>query len=365
MSVTDLYPIADDIDFGATQPRSTVIKPLAWRRLSDVQMKSIEWLEKPLWQRSAFHLMVGKKGAGKGTYLAHLIAKTTAGTLFGEPMNALVIASEDSDEIDVKPRVVAAGGNPEKVISLVDDLKLPNDAERLRETALEIGQVGLIILDPVASHVRGDTHTEDPVRAAIDPLNGLADDLNCLLVGVRHLSKNTQAGAVASVLGSTAWTAVPRAVLAVVADDQEDNVFHIAIVAGNRSARGNGRTFRIEMADVGLKEPVTRAVEAGESSKSIDDLLAQAADQKRSAPKRESAEKIILRELDTGPKSMDHLRAVVIAETSSSGQTAWLAANALKAAGRVRSSNSGPGTPWLWQLIQYAPGETPNDDIPW
>jgi hypothetical protein len=42
-----------------------------------IGMRSIEWHEKPLWQRSAFQLLAGPKGAGKGTYLAGLAARVS------------------------------------------------------------------------------------------------------------------------------------------------------------------------------------------------------------------------------------------------------------------------------------------------
>ena len=42
---------------------------------SQITMRSIEWLERPLWQRSAFQLLAGAKGRGKGTYLAGLAAR--------------------------------------------------------------------------------------------------------------------------------------------------------------------------------------------------------------------------------------------------------------------------------------------------
>src|SRR5262245_4189722 len=43
-----------------------------FRSLAEVEEKSIRFLDKPLWQRGAFHLLVGQKGSGKGTYLALL-----------------------------------------------------------------------------------------------------------------------------------------------------------------------------------------------------------------------------------------------------------------------------------------------------
>ena len=84
-------------------------RKLEFRSLAAVEMRSIEWLDKPLWQRAAFQLVAGRKGAGKGTYLAGLAARASRGELFDRPVNVLVLATEDSDEIDVKPRVVAAG----------------------------------------------------------------------------------------------------------------------------------------------------------------------------------------------------------------------------------------------------------------
>jgi putative DNA primase/helicase len=329
-------------------------------------MRSIRFLDRPLWQRDAFQLVIGRKGVGKGTYLAGQAARVTRGELYDRPMNVLVLASEDSDEIDLKPRIVAAGGDPERIFSLDETMLLPRDVQKLRAAALETGDVGIIILDPIASYVRGDTHAEDPVRDAIDPLNDLANELECLLLGVRHLSeKDATKGALAATLGASAWVQVPRAVVAVVADDEQDLVFHIAVVAGNRSARGAGRTFRIDLVDVeGLDEPITRAIETGVSAKSVDDLLGDGEKRQRKAPKRDSAREVILRELEVEPQPLDYLKAKCAAEGVESGDTVWRAANQLKSEGLVDRANSGPGTPWLWSLTSArARGGTTNTEV--
>lgn len=357
------------ISTNGDQPNSTAL-PLDFRRLTSVEMRSIAWLDRPLWQRAAFQLVVGRKGAGKGTYLANLAARCSRGELYDEPRNVLFLASEDSDEIDLKPRIVAAEGNPDRIYSLNEAMLLPRDEPRLRAAVENVGGVGLVIFDPIASYVRGDTHAEDPVRAAIDPLNDFANGLDLLLLGVRHLSeKDATKGALAAVLGASAWVQVPRAVVAVAPDDEHELTFHIAVAAGNRSARGAGRIFQIELVEVeGLDEPVTRAIETGVSDKKVDDLLGGAVENKRPSPKRDSARNIILRELGEGPKSLDHLKSVCISEIAVSGETVWLAANKLKAEYLVGCSNSGPGTAWLWFLtsgseLTSAPhGETTKSD---
>jgi hypothetical protein len=317
-SQTDLARIAKSVsryppEQGQEQEHAaSPARTLTYRRLADVEMKSIEWLDKPLFQRAAFHLVAGKKGAGKGTYLAYLASRVTQGQLFDQPMNAVFMSSEDSDAIDIKPRAIAAGADVNRIISITERMLLPRDIEALKQTALEVGDVGMLVIDPIGNHLGGaDTDAEGRVRDAIAPLNELADELDCLLIAVRHLKKDTQGGALASVLGSTAWVDVPRSVLAMAADDEEEMLFHIEVVAGNRGPSGQGRSFRIELADVGLKEPVTKAVELGVSKKSVETLLG--ANQQSKSGK---ARTLILELLESVPEmESDQLDARVAQET--------------------------------------------------
>jgi len=50
---------------------------------------------------------------------------------------------------------------------------------------------------------------------------------------------------------------------------------------------------------------------------------------------------------------MEHLKTVCFAE-GIDGDTTWMAANALKAEGKVVCDNSGAGTPWIWRLPSLA-----------
>jgi VirE N-terminal domain. len=57
-------------------------------QLSTVAMMPIVFIDKPLFQANAFHLLVGKKNAGKGTFLSSVAARFTRGEL-GEKRNVL------------------------------------------------------------------------------------------------------------------------------------------------------------------------------------------------------------------------------------------------------------------------------------
>jgi putative DNA primase/helicase len=300
--------------------------------LSEVTMRSIEWLEKPLWMKSAFQLMAGPKGSGKGTYLAGLAARVNAAG-----KNVIFVASEDSAEIDLKPRLIASGAEIERCFVIRQHVRLPDHVDDLRRIAREIGNVGMNVIDPVANHI-GDRNANNDaeVRDAIAPLNDLANELDCLIVGVRHPGKDRSRGAVASILGSVAWVDTPRAVVMIAEDDEDPSVRHIQVVLGNRAPGGAAQHFRIEAVEVpGLKEPITKAVMLGESAKSVDALLS---DRERGESRSGQARELILDILERdGEQESDALDARVAKETSLSARTVQNTRVKLKDDGLVKS----------------------------
>lgn len=284
--------------------------------IANIEIRSIQWLERPLWQTSAFQLLAGAKGSGKGTYLAGLAARRSRA---GD--NVLFISTEDSTAIDLKPRLVAAGASVDRCYVIRQHVQLPGDVDRLQALALDLGGVGLFVIDPVANHIGSrDSNNDAEVRDAIAPLNGLADDLACLLIGVRHPGKDRSRGALASILGSTAWVDTPRAVVMIAVDDEDPTVRVIQVVAGNRSLGGSAQAFRIDAVDVpGLDEPITLAAPLGESAKSVDELLAV---RSREQSKTAAARELILDILENnGEQESDTLDAHVARQTGLAAQT--------------------------------------------
>jgi hypothetical protein len=336
-------------------------RPIRTLRGDEIEMRSIEWRLKPLLQGSAFELAAGPKGVGKGTWLAWVIALMTTGRL-GSKRNVLIVSSEDSASIDLKPRLEAAGADHTRWHLVVEELMLPRDLYRIKALASRLDDVGLIVLDPVGNHLGGiDTDKEGLVRAAIGGLNQLADALACMILGVRHLTKVRIHGALASVLGSTAWVDVPRAVLAFARDDEDEMVFHVQVVAGNRSGRTAAQSYRIELCDVGLEEPITCAVPIGESLKSVDDLLGAP----RSTSKSADARELILDILESdGAQESDALDARVAAETGLTAKTVRNLRGELRNAGLIKSipeSDELSGAVARWKVVRTSaprPGST-------
>ena len=340
-------------DFQPLDDAPSTSARLSLRGLDTYRIRKVQWLDKPFLQRSAFHLLAGRKGVLKGTYACGLSARTTCGELYPEPKQVLVVTSEDSIELDFLPRLVAAGGNPELVKILNGPFLMPDDLPWLQQQAHDLGDVGLIVIDPIGNHLGGaDTDKEGLVRNAIAPLNPMADELDCMILGVRHLGKDASRGALASVLGSTAWVDVPRAVILMAADDEDDLLFHAQVVAGNRGPRNSGRALRLELVDVPPAVEITLAVPAGDSAKNVEDLLGATKAESRSSQARD----LILDTLESeGDQESDALDALVAQTTGLAVKTIKNTRVVLKDEGLIKSY---PEKDELGSIVRWMVGRT-------
>jgi hypothetical protein len=311
---------------------------LTLRWLDTYNIRRVEWLDKPFIQRAAFHLLAGRKGSCKGTWLCGLAARVTTGDLYGEPKRVLVITSEDSVELDFKPRMIAAGGDDTLCAIVNGGFRLPADLPWIQREAEKLGNVGLIVIDPIGNHTGGkDTNDEGLVREAIQELNPLADELDCMVFGVRHLGKDSSRGALASVLGSTAWVDVPRCVILMARDDEDDLLFHYQVVAGNRGPKSSGRALRLELVDVPPATEITLTIPEGESAKNVEHLLGGGPGTS-TMPESKSgrARELILDILDEeGPQESDAFDARIAEDTGVSAKTARNLRGALKNEGLI------------------------------
>lgn len=329
---------------------------ITWERLSNVDMRSIVFLDRPLLQADAFHLVAGRKGQGKGTILSEIASRVTRGEL-GPKRNVVWIGSEDSAGIDIKPRIVAAGGEAERVLVVKDGfIQLPRDVAVIAQTIVEFGDVGMLVIDPVGNHIEGTDSDTEKVRFAINPLNKIADEHRCMVFGVRHLSeKDCSKGVLAAILGSSAWVQTPRAVLAVVKDDEDGGLSHFQCVAGNRLPPGSsGRMFRIEgvMLD-GLEEEVTRAVWTGESGKDVETIWASSTPGEKAPSRSGEASELILDVLDAeGDQESDALDARIAAEFGISAKTVRNLRGKLTNDGLIKATKHGLTGIWTVHRTQ-------------
>ena len=201
----------------------------------------------------------------------------------------------------------------------------------------------MIVIDPIVGVFprggpRSTSHDLD-IRDLLAPLNTLADELDLVLVGVRHLGKDRNLETLDRVLGGVDWVNVPRAVLAIARDDEDDDVRHVQVIAGNRVPAGEaGRSFRIvgvQLPELPDGEPVTKAELIGVSTKDVNDLLGAAQKPRSSASGH--ARELILDVLETeGEQESDTLDARVAGETDLAVKTIKNIRTALKDEGLIK-----------------------------
>jgi RecA-family ATPase len=192
-----------------------------------LEMTPVRWLWPGWLAGGKLHLLAGEPGQGKTTIAAALAAIVSAGGTFpdGTPCetgNVMFWSGEDDPADTLKPRLVAAGAdvrNVHFVTGMVvrgrDTVFSPaRDMEALVAEANQIGNVRLLVLDPVVSAVKGDSHKNTEVRKDMEPLVEWAAQTGAAIIGITHFSKGGKNQNPAQrVSGSVAFTAVARVVL--------------------------------------------------------------------------------------------------------------------------------------------------------
>jgi len=103
------------------------------------------------------------------------------------------------------------------------DLNLPNDIPQLWKDC-QRKNVGLVIIDPLMSFISSklDTHVDASVRIALNPLAKFTAETGVAVLALIHVNKSGTQDPGDSIMGSRAFTAVPRSVLYCIVDPEAD-----------------------------------------------------------------------------------------------------------------------------------------------
>ncbi|MFF4792313.1 AAA family ATPase [Streptomyces sp. NPDC001276] len=269
-------------------------RALRLTRASDIEPEPVvwAWLDEGEGRipAGAMSVAAGREGTGKSSFGIWMAAQITRGTLpgnfYGRPRNVFYIAVEDSWKQTIVPRLMAAGADLDRVfrVEAVDHeygettLSLPQD-NSLMEKAIIENDVALVVLDPLMSCIgKGiDTHREREVRTALDPLARMADRTGAVLLGIAHFNKGSSTDPASLITGSGAFKNVPRAVFGFARDD--DNDCRVMTQAKNSLGRADlpSLAYNVVSTEVPTKlgvAQVGRFVFLGESSRSVDEILA-------------------------------------------------------------------------------------------
>ena len=220
-------------------------------RMSDVEQTEVAFLWKPYIPFGKLTILHGDAGNGK-TYLAmQLCAACTnkAGLPHMEvlePFNVIYQTAEDGLGDTIKPRLIEAGADLEKVLVIDegDDDPLTLADERI-EKAIRQNDARLLIIDPIQAFLgpNVDMNRANEVRPILRKIGDVAQRTGCAIVLIGHLNKATGQQSGYRGLGSIDFTAGVRSVLVIGKSKDDPNVRVLAHDKSSLAPAGTSLAF--------------------------------------------------------------------------------------------------------------------------
>ena len=189
-------------------------------RMSDVELTPVEWLWKPYLPFGKLSVLQGNPGEGKTYFAMHLAAACTNGKLLPnmervEPFNVIYQTAEDGLGDTVKPRLIEAGADLDRVLVIDDsDVQLTLSDERIEKAIVE-NNVRLVIIDPIQAYLGADVdmNRANEVRPIFMRLGQVAQRTGCAILLIGHLNKAAGMQSLQRGLGSIDIAAAVRSVM--------------------------------------------------------------------------------------------------------------------------------------------------------
>lgn len=261
--------------------------------LGAVEMQPVRWLWKD-------YLPIGKivvdgfPGQGKSTLMLDIAARLSRGlpmpdgSACGGPADSVVVTYEDDPADTVKPRVIAAEGDPSRIFYVrgtktkshadLTPPSFPRDIGALDAALGKNPSIRLVVVDPLSAAlgVEIDSHRDQDVRRALSRLAALASERAVCVVLIRHIRKSHGGNAVTAGGGSIGIIGQARVGFLVDRHPELEDASVLAMVKANVGPIARSLTFRKRSASVqsAAGDVQTSVLEwQGEANFTADELL--------------------------------------------------------------------------------------------
>ena len=165
-------------------------------RMSDVQQTAVHWLWYPYIPFGKLTILQGNPGEGKTYFAMYLAAACTNrqqlpnGELL-EPFNVIYQTAEDGLGDTVKPRLIEAGADLDRVLVIDDRESMLTLTDKRIERAIRENQAKLLIIDPIQAFLGAqvDMNRANEVRPIFRALGEIAEAHDCAILMIGHFGE--------------------------------------------------------------------------------------------------------------------------------------------------------------------------------
>jgi putative DNA primase/helicase len=343
----------------ARKPRKP-LTVLHFDRMADVEPEAVQWIWPGRIARGKLTLIAGDPGIGKSQITIDSAARiTTSGTwpdggtaVIG---SVVILSTEDSPKDTLRPRFEAVGADLQRVHVLkaviTDDklrtFSLQADLDALGEKVRTLGDVSLVIIDPITSYMgQIDSHRTTDVRAVLEPLAGFAEKFNVAVLAVSHPPKATQAKALHCITGSLAFVAAARLVFVAIEEPETGSGRRLLLaVKNNLGALAAGLGFHLAQRIVSKGIVASHiAWDSTPVTTTADQALA-AAGAGTTAQALGEATDFLLDELSSGPRAVREIKT-----SAAEAGIAWRTVRRAQQKLGIKPHKAGLNKGWQWSL---------------
>ena len=234
--------------------------------MADVKPEALRWLWPGRIPLGRLSLLVGRPGEGKSFATTDWAARVSTGRAWPDGSacelgSVLLVSAEDDPGDTIRPRLDAHDAHPSRIHALravcggrdaqgkpIEAAFTLADLDPLRQAIERIGDVRLIVVDPIGSYMgaRVDAHRDNEVRAVLAPLGEIARQSGAAVLLVAHQRKGAATHADDLVLGSRAFTGIARSVLHLLRDPDDEQRRLLLPGKMNLSVPAPGLAFTID-----------------------------------------------------------------------------------------------------------------------
>ncbi len=274
----------------------------------DVVPQTVRWLWYPYIPRGKVTILQGDPGEGKTTLAIHLAAMLSRGEMYSrediiqtDPNPPILLQSaEDGVGDTLKPRLMAAKANCDRIFRINDDRVPLTLTDNRLANMLRLKRPALAVLDPLQAFLGSgvDMHRANEIRPLLAGLAKLAEETDTAILLIGHMNKRAGDKSMYRGLGSIDIAAAARSVLVMAKDPKEEDRRILIQVKSSLAPTGAPLSFRIGENSALTLEGIFRG-----DPQSL--LLADAA--LSSSTKVRQAERLLEEALQNGDVRSDHL----------------------------------------------------------